>query len=228
MTQPRKSVWQRLVRNIAMLPTRTAQSIVRRSRPQYRLERASIRYARQQLAPEIFSRLCNVPGYTVSRKCMLLYYLAVTTLAPGCIVEIGAFKGKSTAWLAQAARQAGRRLHSIDPQVEGTLEDFRATVREFDLAAVTTIYHAFSHDVGKGWSAPIAFLWVDGGHDYGTVLQDIRDFAPHVTPGGWIVFDDARPDVTPGVIRAIEETLRRDDTFEYVGRIRDVDVFRRR
>jgi len=211
-----------------MLPTRTGQSLVRLSRPQYRLERASIRYTRQQLAPDMFSRLCNVPGYTVSRKCMLLYYLAATTSAPGCLVEIGAFKGKSTAWLAQAARQAGRRLHSIDPHVEGTLDDFRATVRAFDIAAVATIYQAFSHDVGKDWSLPIAFLWVDGGHDYGTVLQDIRDFTPHVAPGGWVVFDDARPDVTPGVIRALDETLRRDDAFDYIGRIRDVDVFRRR
>ena len=70
-------------------------------------------------------------------------------------------------------------------------------------------------------------LWVDGGHDYEVVRQDIDDFAPHLLAGGFAVFDDMKPRF-PGVARALAETLIRDERFTYLGELRGLAIFRRR
>ena len=85
-----------------------------------------------------------------------------------------------------------------------------------------------SHDLGKDWSKPIAFLWVDGGHDYDCVAQDIADFVPHVVPGGAVVFDDVNEQTYPGVVRAVHETIGVDPTVEHLGLYKNFDLYRRR
>lgn len=218
----------KILENIFRLPRRTWLSLCRNFQPVYRHQRAANRFVRQRIDAPLIRRLEAVPGNSSARECRLLCYLATTTPADGCLVEIGAFKGKSTAWLAQAARLSGRHLVSIDPHLEGSADAFEATLRDFSIRDVATIHRAFSHDIGKDWSQPIAFLWVDGGHDYETVLQDIHDFAPHVQPGGFIVFDDASDKTFPGVVRAIEETLLKDDQFVSLGSIKQFALFARR
>lgn len=180
------------------------------------------------LAPERIRLLATIPGNASARECRLLFALAAQAQGAGQIVEIGAFKGKSTAWLAEAARHTGRRLVSIDPHLRGSDEEFRETARRLQFEDVATLHKAYSHDIGKDWREPIAFLWVDGGHDYECVRQDILDFTPHLEPGGVVVFDDANAENFPGVVRALDETLRRDPAFESLGQIKTFALFRRK
>lgn len=219
----------RLVRNLTRLPARTLESARRRRAPSYRyLKRAKAR-ARRELDAETYRRLCAVPGNTSDWQCELLFYFADTAPAgDAAIVEIGAFKGKSTAWLGEAARRQKRPMVSIDPLVEGSEQEFRQTVEAFDLASVATLHRAFSHDIGKDWDAPIGFLWIDGGHDYDTVKQDVLDFCPHVVPGGVVVFDDVNPGDFPGLVRAVDETIKQDPSYEHLGEIKNTGLYRRR
>ncbi len=221
----------RLLRNLVLIPTRTLASIQRRRDPAFRHRNLAIRYAKQHLTPKQIEQLAAVPGNSSAWQCMLLFYLAehaAQTTDAGQLVEIGAFKGKSTAWLAQAARRTKRHLVSIDPLIENTEAVFRQTVQAFDIESVATLHQAFSHDVAKNWDAPIAFLWIDGGHDYDCVKQDVMDFTPHVVPGGWVVFDDVNPDGFPGLIRALRETIDQDQNFERIGLVKNTGLYRRR
>lgn len=217
-----------VLHNIVLLPKRSLNSLVRRLQPVYKIQREADRYAQRGLDPQLYQRLCDIPANTSDRKCRLLFYLASTTQADGCIVEIGAFKGKSTAWLAEAARRTGKRLVSIDPHLFGSHDEFMKTVKRFDIGSVATLIPSLSHDAGKDWSGPIAFLWIDGGHDYECVRQDILDFVPHVQPGGVVVFDDVDPQQFPSVVRAVEELMHTNPAFTSLGRIKSFGLFQKK
>lgn len=218
----------RIARNIAKLPVRTWRTISKRLQPVYRLQREADAMADTELQIARQDELESIGGTTSDHECRLLYYLARQSPRQGAIVEIGAFKGKSTAWLAEAARKSGQPLISIDPHLQGTFDDFRQTVERFNLCDVATLHRALSHEIGRNWSQPIAFLWVDGGHDYDIVRQDIDDFAPHLLPGGYAAFDDVNPQTFPGVVQALNETLHNDESFVYEGIIGTIAIFRRR
>jgi predicted O-methyltransferase YrrM len=192
-----------------------------------RIEREARAFARKELEKAYRERLAAVPGYTDRRKCEVLYYLASTVKTPGVIVEIGSYKGKSTAWLAEAARRTGRRLVTMDPHLTDSLEAFDGVVKAFAIEEVATIHRDYSYNVAKGWREAIALLWIDGSHEYEAVKRDIEDFSPHVAAGGWIVFDDADVRTYPGVVRAIGETLEKDARFRKAAQLRQVAVFQR-
>ena len=55
------------------------------------------------LTDQRINQLETIEGHTNLRQCATLFYLAYTAAkAPGKIVEIGSFKGKSTCWMARA------------------------------------------------------------------------------------------------------------------------------
>lgn len=219
--------WPRWLRNIVLLPPRIHKSLRHRLRKVYGLQWRANRLVRKELSAESRTALSAVPGTTSDRDCRLLYYLARISPLGTALVEIGAFKGKSTAWLAEAARRDGRAMTSIDPQLKDSQEEFARTVRQFRIDEVAVIHKAFSHEIGKDWSGPIGLLWVDGGHDCETVRQDIQDFTPHLAAGGIAVFDDANERRFPGVLRALAETLRRDRAFQCLGDLRGLAIFKR-
>jgi predicted O-methyltransferase YrrM len=217
----------RAIRNIVKLPQRSAVGISRLFSPAYRLERRARRFSKQQLGDALYRRLCAVPGLTSDRKCELLFFLASTMQTPAVILEIGSYKGKSTAWLAEAARRNSRRMVTIDPHMADSLQTFLGVVKEFEIEEVATIHRTLSHEIGEKWTDPIGFLWVDGSHEYAGVRQDVIDFAPHVVPGAYVVFDDANNPKLPGVRQAIQETIARDPAFAFVGQLRQLGVFRK-
>ncbi|MEZ6047157.1 MAG: class I SAM-dependent methyltransferase [Planctomycetaceae bacterium] len=141
------------------------------------------------------------------------------------------YKGKVTAWLVEAAERAkGKaKVISIDPHIFGTWEEYQGTVQKFELEnRGLKIHKEFSHDLGQKWEEPISMLLVDGSHEYEDVVADIEDFVPHVLPSGYVVFDDARGEVYPGVARAINERMRNRNEFEEVGMIKNFAVFRKK
>lgn len=225
-----QSALQRIVQNVLRLPLRSVRSLARRFKAEYRLERDARRHVRSLIPGDVREQLLQVPGMSSERECELLGYLANTAPADGAIVEIGAWKGKSTAWLVEGSQ---RRLKpapvvSIDPHERGSWPDFQSTVSRLSLdRRGLEVHRAFSHDVGRTWNRPIALLWVDGCHEYEPVLQDIADFAPQVIADGWIVFDDAAGGRFPGVERALAERMDRDPRFQKVATLRHLVVYRR-
>jgi predicted O-methyltransferase YrrM len=219
------------VRNLVKLPSRAAKSLARRSDPAYALQRTATAAINRMIPAKRRRELDSISGTSTLRGCQLLAYLAGQSPQGGCIVEIGAFSGKSTAWLIEAAqmRPAKPKVHSIDPHTQfSSWHEYQNTVKRFDLENRGLIIHkAYSHEIGATWNKPISFLWIDGGHDLKTVLDDIADFVPHVITGGWVVFDDAAGGRFPGVEQAIAEQMMNRPGFRHAGVIKRFEVFQR-
>lgn len=221
----------RLLRNLTCLPARTMASLERRRSPAYKLQVEANRFVYSWLPAERIKQLESIPGNSSNRENRLLARLVLTSPWGGCVVEIGAAHGKSTAWLVEAAssRKPSSAVVSIDPHMNGTWESFNATVCRFRLdGRGLEVRRATSHVVGQDWKRPISFLWIDGSHRYDDVIRDIEDFTPHVIGGGRVVFDDARGNRFPGVERAIAERMSRHLDFRSLGMIKNFALFERR
>jgi predicted O-methyltransferase YrrM len=209
LTRSKSSRW---LANLTKLPQRTQRSLRQLINGGYSWEKKLNALVDAWLSPQRSEELNLVEGTSSLRECRVLAALAAQAPAGGCILEIGAWKGKSTAWLLEGAQRHRPPLAvvSIDPHLRGTWEDFNGNVRNLRLAERgLTVLREFSQDVGRTWNRPISLLWIDGCHDFDAVQSDIRYFVPHVLPGGWIVFDDAAGGAFPGVEKAIADEMPR-------------------
>jgi hypothetical protein len=90
---------------------------------------------------------------------------------------------------------------------------FRDNIEANGLGRYVTPIVGRSVDIGKTWSKPIDFLFIDGGHEYEDVLADFETFSPHVVVGGIVAFHDCHnfetdpnaPVGFPGVVRVWRE-----------------------
>jgi Methyltransferase domain len=144
--------------------------------------------------------------------------------AGGIVVEIGAYEGRTTVFMARILRMLRRRVPilSIDP-FEGAQPDQtnpqghyaayleninREGVRDLCLPLV-----AFSQDAAPVVPREIGVLVIDGAHHYPVVSQDFALYGPKVLPRGLIFADDYSP-VYPDVMRAADEYLGRESSFQ--------------
>jgi Methyltransferase domain/Glycosyl transferase family 2 len=165
---------------------------------------------------------------------------AVTGHDTPAVVEIGSFCGKSTIVLASAVKTANpaARVYAIDPHdgevgahdtLEGvrsespTFERFQTNVAAAGLAGLIHAIRQRSHEVS--WDRPIAFLFVDGLHDYANVARDFHHFEPYLREGAYVAFHDC-DDNYPGV-RAFVIGLAGGVSYEEVGRSASLVVFRK-
>jgi len=155
--------------------------------------RAAVRDSRRAVTP--LDQGLAIDGLIHLREGALLYVLAQRAAPIGDVVEIGAYKGRSTWYLAQGLKhaQARRKVISIDPQrrpdVRQTFEEMVAAQRlvewidpHFDLSHNVAL--AFPHD------HPVGLVWIDGDHHYDAVRQDFEDWFPRLAVGGWVAIHD--------------------------------------
>ena len=119
------------------------------------------------------------------------------------VVEIGVYEGSSALVLARSL-PVDAVLHLIDPFVDsrGLAAGWRGTawatrrvveraVRE--RGGPTLRWHVErSEQAGRRWATPVDLVFVDGDHSLDTCRLDWELFGRHVTPGGVVVFHDAR------------------------------------
>jgi hypothetical protein len=223
---------RRIIRNTTRLPGRTLETLRRRFDPRYDLEREAKSRVRW-LAPGQLERLTSVPGMCDIYNCRLVALLVLDAPSGGVVVEIGAWKGRMTAWLVEAVQQRPDPLPviSIDPhagELGESWDDFCQTVADFRLAERgLQVIRERSHDAARSWTRPIAMLWIDGSHDYEDVARDIVDYVPHVVADGIIALDDSAGGLFPGVERAIAEWAATSSNIQHVATLRNVSIFRK-
>lgn len=61
--------------------------------------------------------------------------------------------------------------------------------------------------------SPIAALFIDGDHSYESVKQDINNYYPKISDGGYLAFHDYG---RFGVTKAVDEFLKSNNNFEFV------------
>jgi tetratricopeptide (TPR) repeat protein len=133
---------------------------------------------------------------------------------PAAIVEVGSYCGKSTVVIGAAlkALRSPVRFYAIDPHQgydfgrhPDTFEIFTENIRRANVDDRVDVIRARSTDVKS--PQPIALLYVDGLHDYASVLADFRHFASDLLPGALVAFHDYF-DLCPGVKQCVNELMR--------------------
>jgi hypothetical protein len=148
--------------------------------------------------------------------------LAAAEAVPGApFAEIGSYCGRSTIWLAAAAREVGTVVFAVDhhrgseenqvgwehhdPTVVDertglmdTLPHFRRTLFDAGLEDYVVAIVGQSPVVAAHWSTPAALLFIDGGHGVEPARADYAGWAPKVAARGTLAIHDVFPDPADG------------------------------
>lgn len=149
--------------------------------------------------------------------------LAAAAAVPGApFVEVGSYCGRSTIWLAAAARQAGTVVFAVDhhrgseenqrgwehhdaevvdPRTGrmDTLPFFRRALEEAGLESSAIAVVGESPVVAAHWRGESAALvFIDGGHGEEPASADYAGWAAKVAVGGTLAIHDVFPDPADG------------------------------
>ena len=175
---------------------------------------------------EIGPQIELIQGWLHQNAGTMLYQFACLHAPTPTVVELGSWKGRSTAWLGCAIRQRGEgRVHAIDTW-QGTAtetehadllkgygpdqlyEEFLANMQSLGIGDVVEPWRMTTIEAARCWDrgASIGLLHIDASHEYAAVRADFEHWAPFVAPGGYIVFDDVPS--WPGPTQLITELPR--------------------
>lgn len=168
------------------------------------------------LSEEMQRRCAEVHGEIIPEEGLLLAELAAQVPSDYTIIEIGAYKGKSTCYLAAGAQAGGGAIvYSIDlwerapwpqyadPAVHRAWED---NIGCLGLVGKAIAICASSQEAAQLVDANVGLLWVDADHTYEGVRRDVELWSPKLALDGVMVFHDAATEHW-GVARAIREKL---------------------
>jgi predicted O-methyltransferase YrrM len=160
-------------------------------------------------------------GFMPPAEGLALFDAAARYAARGPVLEIGSYCGKSTIYLAAAARGAGQPVITVDhhrgseehqPGWEyhdpalvdaatgrlDTLPRLRATLAAAGLEDDVVVVVGRSADVARLWRTPLGLVFIDGGHSEQAAVTDYEGWAPWVAPGGALAIHDVFPDPADG------------------------------
>ena len=146
---------------------------------------------------------------------------AATATGLGPLLEVGTYCGKSALYLGFAAQRAGGVLFSVDHHRGSeenqagwehhdtslvdpstgrmdTLPLARRAVEEAGLEESVVLVVGHSAVVAGAWAAPLALLFIDGGHGEDMAWADYRAWTPKVAVGGLLAIHDVFPDPADG------------------------------
>ncbi|MEU5423111.1 class I SAM-dependent methyltransferase [Streptomyces sp. NPDC001407] len=146
---------------------------------------------------------------------------AAAATLPHPLLEVGTYCGRSTILLADAARQAGTTVVTVDhhrgseeqqpgweyhdptvvdPEVGrmDTLPTFRRTLHKAGLEEHVIAVVGRSPQVAAVWGAPLGLVFIDGGHTDEHATGDYEGWAPHLAEGGLLVIHDVFADPADG------------------------------
>jgi predicted O-methyltransferase YrrM len=183
--------------------------------------------------------LNNVKGFLDDTEGQRLHLLALEAGEHGPCLEIGSYCGKSALYLGAACRENRTVLFSIDhhrgseeqqpgqsffdPELwsphSGTIDTisyFRRTIQRADLEDVVLPIVCRSSVAARFWQIPLGLVFIDGSHDYESVLADFIGWKDHLVPGGYLIFHDIYTDVAKGGLAPykVYQLARTDNGFE--------------
>ncbi len=152
---------------------------------------------------------------------LALFAAAHDIAVDGPMLEVGSYCGKSSIYLGSAARDRGTVLFAVDhhrgseenqpgwefhepdlvdPDIGriDTLPRFRRAVHDAGIEPHVVAVVGDSPTVGRYWTTPLAFLFIDGGHGREPAHADFDRWVPHVLPGGTLAIHDVFPDPADG------------------------------
>lgn len=163
----------------------------------------------------------DIKGYFVVEQ--FYDYIVDTHLKDGMnIVEIGAFLGQSTSYLAQLIKNKNLKLtfnvvdhwklsdglerlpENMDRDI---FKQFCENIKDCGVRDIITILKKDSVEASKDFQdKSLDFVFIDASHDYENVKKDINAWLPKIKPGGIISGDDYHP-TWSGVVAAVDESF---------------------
>lgn len=127
--------------------------------------------------------------------------------APVTVVEIGTLFGRSAIALASAvqSRPGGGTVFAVDPHELGSEEIFRRNVSDRGLDEIiepVLLRSDAARSIVSDGSVDVMFI--DGAHDYDSVLKDLDDWLPAMADESVVALNDTH---WPGVYRAVRERM---------------------
>lgn len=140
--------------------------------------------------------------WSVTREVGEFLYHLVLDKQPKHIVEVGMSQGYSTVWLAEAAREYGGKVTTIEIE-ESKIIAARERFDALGYQDTVTVLEGDARIILEKWTGPIDFLFLDAiKRDYITYLRSIER---QLTKNAVVVADDV-----------IEWRRKLDDFFDYI------------
>lgn len=161
----------------------------------------------------------DIEGFLSDKEADYLYKQAASIGKHGTILEIGSYCGKSTICIALSLKHnnSNSMIYAIDTfggSSEhgdiGTFDIFNANLKKFKVQDYVTPIKTSSEEAFKLWNITktIDFLWIDGGHEYEFVSNDINMWLRMVAIGGIIAIHDTGGIFQYGNCMGIRRALR--------------------
>lgn len=176
----------------------------------------------------------SIEGWLSDTQGCALFSAAAATTGTGLIVEIGSWKGRSTAWLAAGARLKGARVYAVDPHTgsredpeAATFDAFRANLARTGLADAVEPLVMSSAEAASVLRGPIELLFIDGDHSYEAVRRDTELWLPKLIEGGIVMFHDVGTAGYSGPRRVFRRSICWSSEFHHIERIGSMTTARR-
>ncbi len=175
-----------------------------------------------------------VEGWLSEAQGRELYRAAIACAQHGAIVEIGSWKGRSTVWLAAAARRAGTVIYAIarpeasreDPTAR-TYDDFRRNLEAAGLLDHVRPLVMSSREAERVLKGPVGMLFIDGDHSNAGAQEDFVLWLPRLTPGAALLCHDVSTTSYTGPRRMFQRMVCRSPQFDSIRRVGSMMVARR-
>jgi len=171
--------------------------------------------------PHLLDLARRTTGFMPDDEGLALHAAALDAARLGPIVEIGTYCGKSSIYLAAAARarrtvlftidhhrgseenQPGQLYHDptlADPLTSGldSLPEFRRTMTRARLDDCLIAIVGRSDVIARHWHHPLGGVFIDGGHSEVAAQTDYESWSPHLAAGGLLLVHDVFPDPADG------------------------------
>lgn len=163
----------------------------------------------------------KIKGFLDEEEGLFLYRAAKEAAAFGPCLEIGSYCGKSAVYLGLGCQERQGILFSLDHHrgseeqqpgeeyfdpdlldpISGRIDTFpffRRTLEQAHLEDTVVPLVCSSSVAARGWKTPLSLIFIDGGHALETVQIDYHCWAPHLLPGGFLLFHDLFEDPKEG------------------------------
>ena len=145
----------------------------------------------------------TIDGFLVPGQEEFLFNKVKSLPEDALIVEVGSYKGRSTAAMAFACVGTNRKIYCIDPWIgqchdipeKTSFEVWKDNIDKYQLAPYIKSFQGYSLEILKRWgeltgNKTIDFVFIDGSHEYVDVLIDFGLLLPLMKVEGWMAFHD--------------------------------------
>lgn len=172
---------------------------------------------------EAYGRASQIQGWFSRADFEKLHELLTATI-DGCVLEVGSFLGRSTAFIshyhpvicidpwrlgpkwAEALKKRGVEVDARGSSFYSAFERFAMTENPFGSRVVAI--RKCDYDVWPAWGGRIGLMHLDHLHTENAVFNSLRAWRRHLSPGAKVYVHDSNvPDVMKGIKRSGIEIL---------------------